>query len=149
MKKKGKILIVDDDFGLLESTVLILENEGFFVDTASNGKEAEDKVLMHFYNVIIIDLKLPDISGIELLSNINKSSPRSRKIILTGYPDTSTAIEALNEKADAYLIKPFNSNSLVSLINENIINQREELLFTQNKVLKFIQNRVKELDSTP
>jgi DNA-binding NtrC family response regulator len=149
MKKKGKILIVDDDFGLLESTVLILENEGFFVETASNGKEAENKVMMQFYNVIIIDLKLPDISGIELLTKINSISPRTKKIILTGYPDTSSAINALNEKADAYLVKPFNSNSLINLINENIINQIEELEFTQDKVLQFIQNRVKELDSVP
>ena len=149
MNKKGKILIVDDDFGLLESTVLILENEGFFVETASTGKEAEKKVMMQFYNVIIIDLKLPDTSGIELLTKINSISPRTKKIILTGYPDTSSAINALNEKADAYLVKPFNSNSLINLINENIINQLEEFELTQDKVLQFIQNRVKELDSAP
>ena len=149
MIKPGKILIIDDDLGLLQSIVLMLENEGFIVDTATSGKEAEKKVLMQFYNVILIDIKLPDISGIDLLSRINSISPRTKKIMLTGYPDTSSAINALNKNADAYLVKPFNSNSLISTINENIHNQQEELDFTQEKVLRFMQNMVKELDSTP
>lgn len=146
VSKKEKILIVDDDAVLQESLVSILENEGYYIETAKTGMEAESKVKTGFFNVALLDIRLPDMTGIELLARINKISPRTKKLVLTGYPDTSSAIRAVNEKADAYLVKPFNPAELISVIEEKLEIQREELKYTQEKVLEFIQHRVKELD---
>lgn len=148
MRKKEKILVVDDDVALQESLVTILEAEGYYVDTAKTGQEAEVKVKSGYYHIVLLDVRLPDITGIELLSMINELSPRTKKLVLTGYPDTSSAIKAVNEKADTYLVKPFDPVELIGLIEEHLNQQREELEFTQEKVLEYIQNRVRELDNT-
>ena len=145
--KNVKILIVDDDDDLKELLVSILENEGFFIETARTGLEAISKVKVEYFNVALLDIKLPDMTGIELLSKINIITPRTKKLILTGFPDASSAIRAVNEKADAYLVKPFDPFELITLIEEHLDQQREELKYTQEKVLKYIHNRVKELDN--
>jgi DNA-binding NtrC family response regulator len=147
VSKKEKILIVDDDVALQESLVTILESEGYFIETARTGLEAEAKVKAGYYNLALLDIRLPDMTGIELLSRINVLAPRTKKLVLTGYPDASSAIRAVNEKADAYLIKPFDPVELIALIEEHLEQQREELEYTQEKVLEYIQNRVKELDT--
>ena len=147
MSKKEKILIVDDDVALQESLVTILESEGYFIETARTGLEAEAKVKAGYYNLALLDIRLPDMTGIELLSRINVLAPRTKKLVLTGYPDASSAIRAVNEKADAYLVKPFDPVELIALIEEHLEQQRAELEYTQEKVLEYIQNRVKELDT--
>jgi len=141
-----KILVVDDDDALRESIVSILESEGYVLDVAKSGFEAEIKLRNNIYNLVLLDIKLPDITGIELLAKINQFTPRTKKIVLTGFPDTETAIKSVNEKADAYLVKPFDPDALLDIIAENLENQKEELKYTQEKVLEYIQHRVKELD---
>jgi DNA-binding NtrC family response regulator len=144
-----KILVIDDDDVLRESIVSILENEGYVLDVAKSGFEAEMKLQNRNYNLVLLDIRLPDTTGIELLSKINKYTPRTKKIVLTGYPDTETAIKSVNEKADAYLVKPFNPENLIRVIAEHLEQQKEELRYTQEKVLEYIRNRVKELDESP
>jgi two-component system response regulator HydG len=141
-----RILIVDDDVILGESMLGILESEGYNVELVNNGKAAETKIQSQFYNLILLDIRLPDITGLELLSIINQNSPRTRKIMLTGFPDTNTAIRAVNEKADAYLVKPFKTEKLIKVIKDNLELQKEDLKYTHKKVIEFIKNRVKELD---
>ena len=147
MNKNEKILIVDDDPILQESLVSILESEGYYIDTAKTGAEAEAKVRKEFFHIALLDVRLPDMTGTDLLIKINKIAPRTKKLVLTGYPDAASAIKAVNQRADAYLTKPFDPDELIRLIAENIEVQREELKYSQEKVLEYIQNRVRELDS--
>ena len=149
MNAYDKILIVDDDDSLRESMVSILESEGYILDVAKSGQEAETKIKNNVYNLVLLDIRLPDINGIELLAKINKYSPKVKKIMLTGFPDTNSAIKSVNEKADAYLVKPFDPEKLLEIIAENLDQQKEELRYTQEKVLEYIQNRVRELDQQP
>lgn len=72
--------------------------------------------------------------------------PKSRKIILTGYPDLETAIEAVNKKADGYLVKPVDPEALLKVIDEQIREQGAELRYTQEKVVEYINSRVKQID---
>jgi len=143
---KDSVLIVDDDEMILESLETILNNEGYLTQTAKTGKEALTKTDNEFFNAILIDIRLPDMTGLELLSQIKDTTPKMKKLILTGYPDTPTAIDAVNQKADAYLVKPFDPEELLKLISENIKSQKEELKYTQDKVLDYIKSRVKQLD---
>jgi len=142
-----RILIVDDDDALRESMVNILESEGYVLDVAKNGSEAEMKLKNQVYNLVLLDVQLPDITGIQLLSKINEFAPRTKKIVLTGFPDTESAIKSVNEKADAYLLKPFNPEELLRIIAYHLEEQKQELRYTQEKVLEYIRNRVRELDS--
>lgn len=143
---KDSVLIVDDDEMILESLETILKNAGYLTQTAKTGKEALSKTDNEFFNAILIDIRLPDMTGLELLSQIKDTTPKMKKLILTGYPDAPTAIEAVNQKADAYLVKPFDPEELLKLIAENIKSQKEELKYTQDKVLDYIKSRVKQLD---
>jgi DNA-binding NtrC family response regulator len=131
---------------ILESLETILINAGYLTQTAKTGKEALSKTDNEFFNAILIDIRLPDMTGLELLSQIKDTTPKMKKLILTGYPDAPTAIEAVNQKADAYLVKPFDPEELLKLIAENIKSQKEELKYTQDKVLDYIKSRVKQLD---
>ena len=146
MRTYDKILVVDDDDVLRESIVRILENEGYILDVAKSGFEAEVKLRNKEYNLILLDIRLPDTTGIELLSKINSYTPRTKKIILTGFPDTESAIKSVNEKADAYLVKPFEPEKILKIIAENLEQQKLELKYTHEKFLEYIRNRVKELD---
>jgi len=93
----------------------------------------------------LIDIRLPDIQGVELLSKIRDTTPKMRKIIITGYPSLQNAVEALNRGADAYVMKPFEMEKILKTIKEQLRKQREEKRYCQEKVKDFIETRVKEL----
>ncbi|MCX6650002.1 MAG: response regulator [Candidatus Bathyarchaeota archaeon] len=143
---KEKILVVDDDKLVRNSLQSLIANAGYVVDVAKNGEEAESKSAGTYYNVALIDIRLPDIIGIELLAKMKEYVPKTRKIILTGYPDLETAIEAVNKKADGYLVKPFDPETLLKVINDQIREQGAELKYTQEKVVEYIKSRVNQID---
>jgi DNA-binding NtrC family response regulator len=124
----------------------ILEGERHVVDTAENGEEAIKKSNEKFYNLGLIDIRLPDMEGTELLTKIKDTTPRMRKIIITGYPSLQNAIEALNKGADAYIMKPFDMEKVLETIKEQLGKQQEEKKYSQQKVTEFIETRVKELE---
>ncbi|MBN2334068.1 response regulator [Candidatus Bathyarchaeota archaeon] len=147
MTETESILIVDDDEMILESLVSILDSEGYDTQVAKTGREAIEKTDKEFFNAVLIDIRLPDMTGIELLSRIRETKPKMKKLILTGFPDAPTAIEAVNQRADAYLVKPFNPEQLLDLLEENLKQQKDELKYTQEKVLEYIKTRVQQLDN--
>jgi len=123
----------------------ILEDEGYFVDLAANGSEAIRKTKKTAYNIALLDIRLPDMEGIELLKLIKDTVPRTRKIMVTGYPSMQNAIAALNKNADAYLIKPIDIEKLLNTVKEQLQLQENEKEFSEQKVAEFIETRVKEL----
>lgn len=147
MGENTRILVVDDDEGIRKVLKTILEDEGFTVDTAENGKEAIKKASEKFYNIAVIDIRLPDMEGIELLSKMRNWVPRTRKIIVTGYPTVQNAIEAVNKGADAYILKPFDVEKVLATIKEQLKKQEEEKQYSQEKVIEFIETRIKEIEA--
>src|SRR6267378_3272168 len=135
------ILIVDDDPGLLNSFKDILEPEGYSVDTAKTGFEALEKCKAQPYNLAIIDIKLQDTEGTELLARINSVLPKARKIILTGYPTLENAVESVNQQADAYIIKPVSPKEFLRVVAENMNKQTEGEAMTEEKVVGWIESR--------
>jgi two-component system NtrC family response regulator len=112
---------------------------------ARTGKEAVKKSNTKLYNLALIDIRLPDTEGTTLLTRIKKTSPRMRKIIITGYPSLQNAVDALNKGADAYVMKPFDMRKVLATIEEQLEKQEEEMMFSQEKVAEFIETRAKEL----
>jgi len=124
----------------------ILEEEGYEVDIANTGKEAIRKTNEKVYNLALIDMRLPDTEGIDLLLKIKDTTPRMRKIIITGYPTIQNAMEAVNRQADAFILKPFDVERVLQTIREQLKKQDEEKQFSQEKVAAFIETRAKELE---
>lgn len=149
MSEPGRILIVDDDESIRKVLTTILEEEGYTIDTAENGKEAIEKSKTNFYNLALIDIRLPDIEGIKLLTLMKETVPKMVKIIITGYPTMQNAIEAVNRDADAYLLKPLNMEHLLNTIKEHLKKQQEEKKYSEEKVTEFIKTRAKELEHPP
>ena len=147
MGEHARILIVDDDEGIRKTLSAILQDEGYEVDTAESGKEAILKSNAGFYNLALIDVRLLDMQGTELLTRIKDTVPRMRKIIITGYPTVHNAMEAVNRNADAYLIKPFDMGKLLFVIKDQLRRQQEEMDFSQDRITDFIETRVRELEA--
>jgi DNA-binding NtrC family response regulator len=144
--EEKRILIVDDDEAIVESHSTLLSNAGYVVDVALNGEEAIKKSKEKVYNVALIDVVLPDMTGIDLLTKLEERKPATRKIIITGYASLDNAVKALNLGADAYLIKPVDPEELISTVKKQIEEQENELAITQEKIVKFIETRVRELE---
>jgi DNA-binding NtrC family response regulator len=145
LDKHAKILVVDDDENIRNTMKTILEDEGYIVDLAATGSEAIQKTKKSAYNIALLDIRLPDMEGIELLKLIKDTVPRTRKIMVTGYPSMQNAIAALNKSADAYLIKPIDIENLLNIVKEQLQLQENEKEFSEQKVAEFIETRVKEL----
>ena len=145
MDKQTRILIVDDDENIRKTMTAILEDEGYIVDSAASGKEALEKTNSATYNLALLDIRLPDMEGVELLKLMKNNLPRTRNIMVTGYPSVQNAISAVNKRADAYLIKPVDVEKLLETVKEQLKLQEEENNFTEMKVAEFIESRVKEL----
>ena len=145
MDKHTRILVVDDDETIRNTVKMILEDEGYTVDLADTGSDAILKTEQTTYNLALLDIRLPDMEGVELLKLMKDTVPRTRKIMVTGYPSMQNAIAALNKQADAYLVKPVNVEKLLSTVKEQLLLQKSEREFSEDKVAEFIETRVKEL----
>ncbi len=144
--EQARILIIDDEESIRKSVAAVLEAKGYLVDTAESGQEAIEKSKTRAYNLALIDIRLPDMEGTDLLTAF-KNTPDMVKIIVTGYPSLQNAIEALNRGADGYVVKPFAVEVLLELVNKHLKKQKEERKYSEQKVAEFIEARAKELES--
>jgi len=144
LDKNPRILVIDDDRVIRQTIAVTLEDEGYTVDTAENGREAIEKANANFYNLAIVDWRLPDFEGTKLLQKLKETKPKMAKIMLTGYPSMNNAIEAVNERADAFLTKPVAIDKLLAKMKELLELQEEENKYGQAKVAEFIQARTRQ-----
>lgn len=147
MSDNIRILVIDDDENIRSVVTAILEDEGYTVETADTAKKGIERSEKSFYNLSLIDVRLPDMEGIELLGKLRDTKPKMRKIIVTGYPTMQNAVAAVNKGADAYVMKPFDVEKLLQTIKEQLQKQAEERRFNEARVAEFIETRVKELDA--
>ena len=147
MSESSRILVIDDEESIRMTVSMTLRHAGYLVDTAENGKQAVEKAQANFYNLALIDIRLPDMECTELLTTLTETTPKMVKIILTGYPALENAVKAINKGVDAYLIKPVNSDAMLELIKEHLDKQKQEKEYGQQKVAKFVETRFKELQT--
>jgi DNA-binding NtrC family response regulator len=147
VSETGRILVIDDDESIRKLLVMTLESRGYSVDTAKDGKEAIRKSNSNLYDLAIVDLRLPDMDGIELLTAMKQIAPWMMKIMLTGYPSLESAVEAINKGADGYILKPVKTEQLLSTVQEHLRKQREAKTYSEDKVKEFIETRVRELET--
>ncbi len=148
MSEKKRILVIDDDEIVLKSFKKILESEGYSVDAAKTGKEAIERSNKTTYNLALIDIRLPDMEGTQLLTKMRDTIPRMVKIIVTGYPSQENAVEAVNKGADGYIIKPvLNIADFLVTIKGHLRKQDEAAKYSEEKVREFIEARAEEYES--
>jgi DNA-binding NtrC family response regulator len=145
MVQTARILIVDDDENISGTLALVLEQDGYIVDVAKSGKEAIEKTERSFYNLAIVDWRLPDIEGTKLLNQLHETVPKMAKVMLTGYPSMNNAVAAVNNRADAFFMKPVDFNLFFEKIRQLLKEQEEALKFNEERVTKFIETRSKEI----
>ena len=116
MKTKHNILIVDDDRDFRENLSGILRDEGYAPVTAATGKEAMERVRGDEFAVALIDLRLEDMSGLDVMKEIKECSPMTEGIFVTGYASQSSAIDAVKLAAYSYVEKPFNVGQLLEAV---------------------------------
>ncbi len=134
MAKKYNLLIVDDEEPLrvlLESE--LAESDEFSVDIAMDGGEAINKIQAKVYDVLLLDIRMPRVSGIEVLKFVQEYSPTTQVIILTNYADVKTAIQTIKMGAYDFLAKPYDIDELFNTIHRAI--ERKQL-FIDNKLMK-------------
>lgn len=107
-----KILIVDDEPGIIEEVKSYFEEEGYRVETADSGKDGIRILKRMRPDLLILDIKLPDINGLEVLKSSKESLPDTKVIVMTGYVDQKLIDEAERLGRDAFLAKPFDLNHL-------------------------------------
>jgi DNA-binding NtrC family response regulator len=146
--EKKSILIVEDDKNTCDALSLLLEKEGYETDIAYTWKKAMDKAKEKTFDVALLDIRLPDVEGTELLAEFGESTPRTVKIIVTGYPTTENAIEAVRKEADDYLVKPVMPDKLLEAIERGLKKRKEEDLMTEEKVKVFVKERTARLLQT-
>ena len=136
-----RILIVDDEPGIRNVLTSLLKERGFETQTAGTAAEGLKAVSENFFNVIVLDIILPDAAGTQILDKLDKTSPDSEVVLITGHASLDTAIQALRNKSYDYIQKPFRLGQLLESIEGALEHQR---LTIENRrmleQLKFLNN---------
>lgn len=115
-----RILVIDDEDIIIKSCVRSLTPEGYIVDTALSGREGLEIFKKNQYDLVIVDLKMPEMNGIEVMKQIQKIHPEQRIIIMTGYDTIEHVVESISSGATHYLEKPFTPITLLERVKEVI-----------------------------
>jgi two-component system, NtrC family, response regulator AtoC len=133
MKPATKILLIEDDPGSREALLILLKGSGFAMRECSNGKEGLQILTGERFDIVISDLFLPDMNGIDILTQVKLDSPHTEVILITGHASAETAVKAMKEGAYDYITKPLNIDELRIIIDKAV--EKGQLL-SENVYLK-------------
>jgi len=126
MSSVGHILIIDDEVSLRQTMARILQRAGYEVTTAANGNEAITLIAEHPFDLAYLDIRMPDVSGLELLKTIHARFPELPVILFTAQPDLNSAVEALRHGATDYLLKPLKPQLVIDRTESILANNKKE-----------------------
>ena len=145
MKEKSKVLIIDDNANMAETLADILEEKGYDVVTARTAREGIQEAGKSFFNIHLIDINLPDKTGIELLRGFRVSYPTRINIMITASAMLKYAVDALNIGANAYILKPIDFNNLEQTMKECLRKQLPTLKATEERLTEFMTASPEEI----
>src|SRR5947209_874742 len=128
------VLIVDDEPGNRETLEDIFSEMGYRADSAGTGEQALEKARGQFYNIAILDIRLPDMYGTELLERIKEVQPLTTCIMVTGFASLQSSMQSINSGAYAYIVKPLDIDRVSGVIRQALEQQR--LLFENHRLLR-------------
>jgi len=130
MKELGRLLVIDDEIGICEGIQRALEPEGYQVKIALDGKSGYQLVKENGFDLVLLDVKMPEISGLDLIGMIHGLDPEIICIIITGYATVEMAVSAIKQGAYDFLTKPFSIDTLLLAVNQGI---ERRMLFLEAK----------------
>jgi two-component system response regulator HydG len=133
MSAQPSILVIDDEQSILETLRILLKNENFEVTTAQGGKAGLEQLRAAAPDIILTDVKMPGVSGIDILQSAKDQDPETPVILMTAHSSLQTAIQAVNEGAFYYIQKPFSNDDMVAICRRAAEHRR---LRAENKQLK-------------
>ncbi|MBU1340198.1 MAG: response regulator, partial [Proteobacteria bacterium] len=134
-KMTGKILLVDDEQGIRKVLTIFLQDAGYDVTTADDGKKAARKVDSSRFDIVLTDIRMPGMDGISLLKHIKKITPETEVIMITGHGDFKLAIESLKLDAVDFISKPIDNDAL-----EIALKRANDRIDTRKKILRYTKN---------
>jgi DNA-binding NtrC family response regulator len=140
MKREPKVLIIDDNANMRETLADILEEKGYEVVTSRTAHEATQAAREAFFNIALIDINLPDKTGIELLKEFRSAYPSRINIMITASGTLKNAVDALNLGADAYILKPIDFVKLDQIMKDCMRKQRKVLKTTEEQLAQLMEN---------
>ena len=120
----AKILIVDDEPGVLLTTRAILQQEGYDVEAAGSGQDAVEAIRQRHYDLVLTDLKMPGVDGLDVLAEVRKRSPLTVTVMMTGYGSVASALDAVKLGAYEYLLKPIEVEDLKQAVRRSLERKR-------------------------
>lgn len=141
------ILVVDDEGAIRYSISKTLQRVGYQVQTAASGEEALEMIRQQPFDVVLTDIRMPGLTGVELLAEIKKEAPDAVVILLTGYASLETAIESLRLGAHDYLVKPSSSQDIRQSVAQGL--ERSRNMRQRRALLKSIRENVEQLTGVP
>jgi signal transduction histidine kinase len=142
MKAEGNILVIDDELGIREGCRRALTPQGFSVETAGNLEEGLQKIQESSFDLVLLDVMLPDGRGTDLLVPIHEKDPETVAIIVTGYATVELAVEAIKKGAYDFVPKPFDTDILLLTVHQGIERRR---LALETKRLAAVEKKAEEL----
>ena len=143
---KGSVLVVDDEEGIRESTARYLGSLGYNVIMAANGAEALDKVAQEHIALLLLDVMMPGMSGVEVLEKVTAGYPDVAVLMMTAVVETAIAVDAMKQGAYDYITKPFNFEDLQVRVKKAL--ERRTLLLESKRFSENLGNRIGEQTET-
>lgn len=113
---KARVLVIDDDQIVLDSISQILTDEDYDVDVTLRGREGRDRAIRKHYDIVLTDIRMPDIGGIRVLRDIRRERPALPVVIITGYATAPSTVMAMNLGAADFIEKPFEPEELLKKV---------------------------------
>ncbi|NWG34895.1 MAG: response regulator transcription factor [Chloroflexi bacterium] len=123
---EGHILIIDDEASLRQTMARILQRAGYEVTTAADGREGLALISNHSFDLVYSDIRMPDMSGLELLKVIHAKFPDLPVVLFTAQPDLNSAVEAVRNGASDYLLKPLKPQAVIERTHAILMKTRKE-----------------------
>ncbi|HLO28441.1 MAG TPA: response regulator transcription factor [Anaerolineales bacterium] len=153
MSPEGHILVVDDEASLRQTLARILQRAGFEVTTIASGGEALALLAQQLFDLVYLDIRMPDMSGLEVLKTIHAKNPELPVILFTAQPDLSSAVEALRRGATDYLLKPLKPQTIIdrtqTILADKQKERRKRELQRQIDTLQAELNTLENKDTLP
>ncbi|MBI4763707.1 MAG: response regulator [Deltaproteobacteria bacterium] len=147
------VLLMEDEFSVAKGLEMVMREAGYEVDLADTGQKALDKFGVSDFDLLVADLRLPDMDGMEVIRQVRDKRPKTNVVIITGYPSVSSAVEAVKMGVSDYLRKPFTDDEIRSAV-EKALKERQkesmEALIVETQKDRLIQREevIRVLDKT-
>ena len=146
--EKKKALVIDDEQIVLDSVSTLLRDEGFEVDVSLDGRQGLDWAIERKYDVVLTDIRMPDIGGMKVLRDVKRINPTLPVIMITGYASIESAVQAMRLGAAEYIEKPFEPEQLLEAVSRalGISKEVEEQGLIHREEVSKVLNRAESDD---